>query len=98
MTSNRNKAQSAMAISNAYKELLRIKQLAELQLRKIEELVKRENHPDFNSSDVLNMRFEDSNYQRREIATLQSKWHNIAYERGYFDTPDKPRKLSKVDQ
>lgn len=98
MASNKSKAKSAMDISEKYKEITRLRQTVEVKLRELEEMVKAEGHPDFESSDVLKLRLAHAEALRSEISNGEAQWHNVAFSRGYFDTVAAPKKLSKFEQ
>lgn len=94
----RAKAQSAMDISLAYADVLRLKQIETAMLHRIEKMVESENHPDFDSAKVRELRLAVSESDRQDIAIENARWHNVAYDRGYFETEAQPRKLSKSNQ
>lgn len=100
MTSNKAKAKAAnaMKISEGYARIVRLRQDIEVEFRKIEAQVKAEGQPGLDSDDVRKLRLAHSETHHRDIIDGQATWHNIAYDRGYFETDAKPRKLSKSDQ
>lgn len=98
MSGKNAKAASAMKISEGYARVIRLRQDIEVELRKIEAQVKAEGVPDVSSEEVKALRLEHAEMLRREISNGQATWHNIAFDRGYYDVEAKPRKLSKSDQ
>lgn len=98
MAKDKTKANKAMEISRGFKEITRLRQMIEIEFRKIEPKVAAEGHPDMPSEDVLSLRLAHSESLRSEISTHESKWHNIAYDRGFFDIEPKAKKMSKFDQ
>lgn len=98
MASNKTKANSAMKISDAYARIVRMRQDIDVEFRKLEAMVKAEGHPEISSEDVNALRRAHNESHHRELIDGQATWHNIAYDRGYFETEAKPRKLSKSDQ
>lgn len=98
MSGKNAKAASAMRISEGYARVIRLRQDIEVELRKIEAQVKAEGVPDISSEGVKELRLAHAESFRREITDGQATWHNIAYDRGYYETEAKPRKLSKSDQ
>ncbi len=98
MGSNKSEANKAMEISSKFKEITHLRQIIEARFREIEEMVASENHPDFDSREILDLRLTHAESLRSEISKGESQWHNVAFDRGYFDTESGPRKLSKSDQ
>lgn len=98
MSGNKSKANSAMSISDQYKLIVRLRQNIDVEFRKLEAMVKAEGHPDFPSEDVKDLRLAHNEALHSEIINGQAKWHNVAFDRGYFDIDEGPRKLSKSDQ
>lgn len=98
MANNKTKATNAMKIAERYARIVRMRQDIDVEFRKIEAQVKAEGHPDISSEDVNSLRRAHNESHHREIIDGQATWHNIAYDRGYYETEAKPRKLSKSDQ
>lgn len=98
MSANKTKANKAMQISERYARIVRMRQDIEVEFRKIEEAVKAEAVPGIDSEAVHELRLKHAEALHRDIIDGQATWHNIAYDRGYFETESKPRKLSKSDQ
>lgn len=98
MSGNKSKANSAMKISEGFARIVRMRQDIDVEFRKLEAQVKAEGHPELTAEDVKNLRLAHNEALHREIIDGQAKWHNVAYDRGYFETEAKPRKLSKSDQ
>lgn len=98
MASKNNKAEQAMAISRKFKNIRSLIQHIELEFREIETMVEQENHPKFDSSEILALRLAFADAFRPEISQGESQWHIVAYERGFFYTEPAPQKLSKVNQ
>lgn len=98
MSGNKSKANSAMNISEGFARIVRMRQDIDVEFRKLEAQVKAEGHPELTAEDVKNLRLAHNEALHREIIDGQAKWHNVAYDRGYFETEAKPRKLSKSDQ
>lgn len=92
------KANNAMAISAKFEEITRLRQMIEVQFREIQAMVASENHPDFDSNEILDLRLTHAESLRSEISKGESRWHNVAFDRGYYDIEAGPRKLSKSDQ
>lgn len=98
MSGKNAKAQNAMSISERYARIVRMRQDIEVEFRKIEAAVKAENLPAIKAEDVNKLRREHAETHHRDIIEGQATWHNIAFDRGYYETDLKPRKLSKSDQ
>lgn len=98
MEKNKSKANNAMDISKKFKEISHLRQIIEVRFREIEEMVIAENHPDFDSHEILELRLAHAESLRSEISKGESQWHNVAADRGYYYKESVPRKLSKVDQ
>lgn len=98
MASNKSKANSAMAISEQFALIVRKRQDIDVEFRKLESMVKAEGHHDLPAEAVRDLRLAHSEALHRDIINGQARWHNIAFERGYFDVEAGPRKLSKSDQ
>lgn len=98
MSTKNAKAQNAMSISERYARIVRMRQDIEVEFRKIEAAVKAENLPEITAEDVTALRRAHNEALHREIIDGQATWHNIAFDRGYYETDLKPRKLSKSDQ
>lgn len=98
MSSKNAKANKAMKISEGYARIVRMRQDIEVEFRKIEAQVKAEGLPNVDSKDVNALRKAHNEALHSEIIEGQATWHNIAFDRGYYEGDDKPRKLSKSDQ
>lgn len=98
MASTKSKANSAMAISEQFALIVRKRQDIDVEFRKLESMVKAEGHPDLPAEAVRDLRLAHNEALHRDIINGQASWHNIAFERGYFDVEAGPRKLSKSDQ
>ena len=98
MPSSRTKATSAMTISEKYAKIVRMRQDIDVEFRKLETLVKAEGHPDLPADAVRDLRLAHNEALHRDIINGQASWHNVAFERGFFDVESGPRKLSKSDQ
>lgn len=98
MSGKTAKAASAMKISEGYARIVRLRQDIEVEFRKIEAQVKAEGVSGLNSEDVNTLRKAHNEALHSDIIEGQATWHNIAFDRGYYDVDSKPRKLSKSDQ
>jgi hypothetical protein len=98
MSGKNAKATSAMKIAEGYARIVRLRQDVEVEFRKIEAQVKAEGVTGIDSEQVKDLRLAHSEALHRDIINGQATWHNIAFDRGYFDVDAKPRKLSKSDQ
>lgn len=98
MPSNKTKANSAMAISEKYALIVRMRQNIDVELRKVEAMVRAGGHPDLPAEAVYDLRLAHTEALHSEIIDGQARWHNVAFDRGYFDVDPGPRKLSKSDQ
>lgn len=97
MASNKSRANSAMAISERYALIVRMRQNIDVEFRKLEAMVKAESHPDHPAAAVHDLRLAHSEALHSEIINGQARWHNVAFDRGYFEVDQGPRKLSKSD-
>jgi hypothetical protein len=98
MASNKSRANSAMAISEKFALIVRMRQNIDVEFRKIEAMVKAEGHPGLPADEVNDLRLAHNEALHSEIINGQARWHNVAFDRGYFDVDQGPRKLSKSDQ
>lgn len=87
-----------MAISEKFALIVRMRQDIDVEFRKLEAMVKSEGHPGLPAEAVHDLRLAHNEALHRDIIDGQARWHNVAFDRGYFDVDPGPRKLSKSDQ
>lgn len=98
MSKNRAAADRAMAISDSYKKIIRLRGEIYTELLRIAQLVRKDAHPDHPVMHVDTLRTSHDLAFHREFIGQQAAWHNVAFSRGYFDIEEGPKKLSKSDQ
>lgn len=89
------KAEAAMDIANRFKEIVSLSTLITTKLREIDAII---NQPAQDSSSVITATVRtDILFFTSDIVQLQSAWHNKAFDLGYFETVDGPKKMSKTE-
>lgn len=85
------KAEAAMEIAEKFKDAERHLMLSRAKLMEAEDLLQAQGGCVQTCVDIRDGTVESSS----QISAQQSHWHNIAYDRGYYETVEVARKLSK---
>lgn len=91
-------AEAAMEIADKFKEIEALATLIRSKLWQVEEMLREENVSDPCLDPTLTLGLHGcATLASRQSARKQSIWHNIAFDRGYFETVEGPRKMSKTE-
>lgn len=90
------KAEAAMAIADKYKEIVTLSDLMRAKLWNIDEMGKAE--PALLDKPLTYGLRSAAHLVSRHASHRQAYWHNVAFGRGYFETVEGPKKLSKFNQ
>lgn len=88
------KAEAAMDIADKFKEIEALATLIRAKVWQVQALMEAE-EPNENTR-TLGL-LGASRFSSSSAATSQAIWHNIAFGRGYFETVEGPRKMSKTE-